>query len=507
MGVPQWCLKGEASAQRSLVIFKRDRLAAGWNLREKIRGAARGSRKSKGNLNSGFTQSGVRSISAPLDCAENRWRTSSHLNQEPLRTFLSPFFRIYRRYDKCQDAQVMGVKTPRKLHRTYQIMASPNARIYRSDRCFIILILLYLFLLYTPAVLSRLVSQEEFLKGDCVYYQAVIVSLIDDHDLLIANNISGDLLNGQLALGKNGFVPKHPIFMSFVSVPFFILFGSHGLLFFNIINCALLIVTIFKINRLFFSDLTSLVTSILYASCTLFLDYVYNYSPDVFSSVFVLVGLYLVMIGRCYVGAFLLGLSVFAKVANAPIAGVIVLSAGFVESKKERLSSDTFEHLWQNIFTTFKSSVVFLAALTPFFLTNYLLFGSPFETGYQLNVVAGSTTDEIMFRNHADRFNQPLLMGVCQILFAPTSGIIVTNPILYFAFLGFFSSKKIGHSKKIALICIICLIQLLFYAKYDYWYLSHFSNRFLMTFIALTSVFVSNYLECQLFKELKNRLT
>ena len=438
----------------------------------------------------------------PLYCFEKSHKTSSQMNKEPIRSLSSRFY-LSIELKQGQDDQMLGVQTPWKRYRIYTIMASINAGFYRSDRHFILIILLYLFLLYTPTVLSRLVSHEEFLKGDCVYYQAVIVSLINDHDLLLANNISDDPLAGQLALGKNGFVPKHPILMPLVSGPFYILFGSHGLLIFNIIDCALLIIIIFKINRLFFGELTSLVTTILYASCTLFLDYVYNYSPDIFSSVFVLAGLYLMMVGRYYLSAVLLGLSVFAKVTNGPIAGVILLSAGFVRSKKDSVSSKSFEHLWQNALITLKASVVFLVALTPFFLTNYFLFGSPFETGYQLNVVAGPATGDIMFRNHADRFNQPLLMGICQILFHPTSGIIVTNPLLYFAFIGLFYSKKIGNPRKISLIGIICLLQLFFYAKYDFWYMSHFSNRFLLIFVALSSVFVSNYLEYQFFKGLK----
>jgi hypothetical protein len=45
------------------------------------------------------------------------------------------------------------------------------------------------------------------------------------------------------------------------------------------------------------------------------------------------------------------------------------------------------------------------------------------------------------------------------------------------------------------LILLIGLIQFLLFAKYDEWYMSEFSNRFLITFIALSSIFAGNFLD------------
>src|SRR5262245_22470029 len=89
-----------------------------------------------------------------------------------------------------------------------------------SERSGTVIILLYLCFIYPPFILSNQVSKADFIKGDCYYYRAVIISLLEDRDLLLANNVENPL-NGQLALGKEGLVPKHPIIMSLISIPFY----------------------------------------------------------------------------------------------------------------------------------------------------------------------------------------------------------------------------------------------------------------------------------------------
>lgn len=363
-----------------------------------------------------------------------------------------------------------------------------------SDRNWTVIILLYLCLIYLPLILSRYASTESFIKGDCYYYRAVIISLLEDRDLLLANNISMDPLNGQLAIGKEGFVPKHPIIMPLVSMPFYLLFGHQGLLLFNMLDCMILIVLIFKLNCLFYNHLIAFITTILYATGTLFLDYTYNYSPDIFSTVLLLAGLYLMLREKFYVSAVLLGLSVFAKIPNAPLVGVILLYAGFVIRRREATNGSDKKHCWDKVAVIIITVVIFMIALTPLAYINYRLFGSPVVTGYQRTVVAGHVENQVLSVNHAGKFNQPLLKGIYWSLLHLRNGIIPTNPVLILAFLGVFWIRRIGYKNKIYLILLICIIQFIIFAKYDEWHTSHFSNRFLMTFIALSSVFTSNFL-------------
>src|SRR5262245_2935394 len=53
-----------------------------------------------------------------------------------------------------------------------------------------------------------------FLIGDCAYYRATLVSLLEDHDLDVGNNLAKQRYaqSGNVARGRNGaFYPKHPI--------------------------------------------------------------------------------------------------------------------------------------------------------------------------------------------------------------------------------------------------------------------------------------------------------
>jgi hypothetical protein len=360
------------------------------------------------------------------------------------------------------------------------------------DRSWMFIILLYLFTIYLPFIIARSDSTESFLQGDSYYYRAIIQSLLEDGDLLLANNGPADPLNGQLAVGKEGFVPKHPILLSVISLPFYFLFGTPGLLLFNLLDCMMLIMLIFKLNCLFFHRIIAFITTILYATGTLFLEYTYNYSPDVFSTVLFLAGLYLILGKRFYIGAALLGLSVFAKLPNAPLAGIILLYVGYLILRGDTTNDSANKSIQEKLVGIAITAVIFMLTLAPFAYTNYILFGSPFVTGYQRTAVAESN-GEVLSIDHTGKFNQPLLQGIYLSLVHPRNGVIPTNPVVLLAFLGVFRIGRVNSQDKVYLILLICLIQFLLFAKYDEWFTSSFSNRFLMTFIALSSVFTSNF--------------
>jgi hypothetical protein len=171
--------------------------------------------------------------------------------------------------------------------------------------------------------------------------------------------------------------------------------------------------------------------------------------------VFLLGALYFVLKERFYVGAFLLGLSIFARIPNAPLAGVILLYAGFVILRRS-------DHGWRrNVAVIVATAVIFMASLIPFACTNYLLFGSPVVTGYQRTAVAGDA-GEMLSTDHMDKFNQPLLKGAYRLLFDLSEGMIPTNPIMMLAFPGVFWIRRIKDQPKTYLILSICLIQFIF---------------------------------------------
>jgi len=81
-----------------------------------------------------------------------------------------------------------------------------------------------------------------------------------------------------------------------------------------------------------------------------------------------------------------------------------------------------------------------------------------------------------------------------QLLFHARNGLLTTNPVLVLSLAGAVRIVWSPHRRELALLALICLAQLLCVAKYDQWFQSHFSNRFLMTTVAL-AVFARLVLE------------
>jgi 4-amino-4-deoxy-L-arabinose transferase-like glycosyltransferase len=286
-------------------------------------------------------------------------------------------------------------------------------------------------------------------------------------------------LKGQLALGKDDrldrLVPKHPILMPLVSLPFYAAFGSIGLLIFNVAQVIALISVVYLINTRFFDTATSVAAALLFGTATLFLNYSYNYSPDVFSSLLFLTGVYLVLCRRHELCAVFLGLSVFAKLTNLPLVGVVGLYVAF-DILRESRDRRAFRRL-----AGFGG--VLALSLVPLLVTQELLYGSPWVNGYLRAVT------ETGFDDHVNKFNQPFVKGLLEILFHYEKGLVVTNPVLVVSAVGAFWVLRSPQRMQLLFLAALCLAQLAFFALYDEWAYSHFSNRFLMSTVALASVF------------------
>jgi len=78
-----------------------------------------------------------------------------------------------------------------------------------------------------------------YLPGDCPFYRATIVSLLEDRDLDLRNNVDWAVLSPdtQVAIARTGaWVPKHPLGLSLAALPAYALFGDAGLLGFNLLQ-------------------------------------------------------------------------------------------------------------------------------------------------------------------------------------------------------------------------------------------------------------------------------
>lgn len=379
-------------------------------------------------------------------------------------------------------------------------MATPSTRFYfdnkitsaawLSDRGLMVSLTGLLSLLYLAYIFLHPVDPDNFIRGDSYYYRATVISLVEDGDLFLENNVAKDPLNGQLALGVQGkLVPKHPILLPLLSLPFYLVGGSYGLLLFNLIATLGLILLLFKLNRLFFDPPIAFVTTLFYATGALFFNFSYNYSPDILATVLVLGGLYAIWRERRAWGVLLLGLSIFAKLTSlAPVGLIGLYLLGLIWPHPGQTGQP---NRWPALL---KLGLVFLLSLAPMLAANAYLFGSILTNGYQQTAIAGSGPGDILLVDHTSRFNQPLGPGLVRLLFDSSRGLIPTNPVLVLAFFGLFCLRRRDDRAPFYLIGAICLAQLLFFARYDEWNASHFSNRFLMVTVALSSIFAAGFL-------------
>ena len=350
------------------------------------------------------------------------------------------------------------------------------------------LLLLMLLLAYAPYILSQDFWTHSYIKGDSYYYRAAIISIIEDGDLLVANNVAYDPLNGQLAVGRDGLVPKHPILLSLLGLPFYALFGSYGLLLFNLLQTLALMGLLLQLNRLYLSPMTAWITTLLYGVATLFHNYVYNFSPDVLSTLLVLAGTYfLFRKSIAYSGAFL-GFAAFAKPLNLLPIGLIGFY--FLWTQVQLSRNENGKH---QLTISWRRLLLFAAglglSLLPYLAINYVLFGSPLVTGYQRMAVPGPLPESVAIASHIHDFNQSLLTNLHPVLFTPNKGLLTTNLLIILAVPGLVALARSPRRAELILLVGISLAILLLIARYDFWYLSHFSNRFLMLVVIFSAPF------------------
>ena len=158
-----------------------------------------------------------------------------------------------------------------------------------------------------------------FLIGDCPYYRATLVSLLEDHDLDVRNNLTDEryALPSNVARGRNGaFYPKHPILLAVAALPFYVVAGDAGLLAFNLAQLGALVLVMWIGARRYAPDWVAFAVMVWFAFGTLLRSAAYNFAPDVLSTLLVVGGVVALLHGRSLTAGALLGLSLWAKWTN-----------------------------------------------------------------------------------------------------------------------------------------------------------------------------------------------
>jgi hypothetical protein len=323
-------------------------------------------------------------------------------------------------------------------------------------------------------------DHPSFLVGDCPYYRATLLSLLNDHDLDLKNNIERRQYapSSNVAQGLRGeWYPKHTILMPIAATPFYVVWRDRGLLVFNLLQLNLVLMLIWYGARRYTSTALATALTLYYAFGTCLRGSAYNFAPDLFSTLLVLGGVVALLFRRATLAGLLLGFAVWAKWTNVvflPLAGVYLLSL-------------------RQLRPVLRFSACAALPLAGLFALNQHMFGSPFITPYD-RVLIREKGKLVLEASHRTFFNEPFWSGLWTQLTDPNLGLFVGCPAMLLAPLGAALLMRRAPLEA-ALITLATLTQLAVFAKYEQWWASSYGPRFLLTSVALSALLVAPLLQ------------
>ncbi len=319
-------------------------------------------------------------------------------------------------------------------------------------------------------------DRYEYMPGDCRYYAATTESLLFDGDFDLSNQITPDPSaeesvsgmrrhDGFFALSPAGqMVPKHSVLMSILALPFRAAFGWPGFLVFNVVQVCLLV---YALSLLAGDTRTARVLALVAYLSSPLIYYAYNFSPDILGALLVAWVYLTALRGKWVRCGLLAGLAVWAKVYLAAVvlpAGLLVAAGG-----------------WPAVFRALAAGVV---GLTPFLVLNAVLYGGPLVTGYDRTAIV-QPDGTLHTVDHYNRFNQPIISGLDNILFDADLGVVPTAPLWALWPLGVWCLWRGGQWRPAAALAGGVMVNLLIFARYDEWHASIHGNRFLFPALVL----------------------
>jgi 4-amino-4-deoxy-L-arabinose transferase-like glycosyltransferase len=317
---------------------------------------------------------------------------------------------------------------------------------------------------------ERWQDHPTFLVGDCIFYRATLISLLEDGDLDLRNNVAPKQYApaANVSLGKNGeWYPKHPVLMPVVAAPFYWLAGDAGLIAFNLLQLTALAACLWYGARRHASEGISFAVVLWFAFGTMLRPAAYNFSPDVFSTLLVCLGFLAVLSRRPLLAGVLLGLGMWAKLPNVVFLPVAVLALAMQRDGRAvlRLGLGT--------------ALPLLALLA----LNHHMFGSPWVTPYD-RVLVLQDGEWVIEPSHRTFFGVPFWTGLLSQLLDRKLGLLVACPPILLAPLGLVLLARRFPGEAV-LLGGACLGQLAMFAKYEQWQASSYGPRFLMTVVAV----------------------
>jgi hypothetical protein len=335
------------------------------------------------------------------------------------------------------------------------------------------------------------VDHPSFLIGDCPYYRATLISLLEDHDLDVRNNLTAERysMSSNVARGRNGATyPKHPILLAIAALPFYVVAGDPGLLAFNLAQLCALVLLMWLGARRYAPDGIAFALLLWFAFGTMLRAAAYNFAPDVLSTLLVAGGVVALLDGRSLAGGILLGLSLWAKWTNGVFLPV---AAATLAARRD----------WRALLGFGGAAAVPVLGLLGL---NWHMFGSPFVTPYD-RVLVLEGVHLVPEPSHRTFFTLPFWSGLWTQLTDRHMGLIAAAPPVLLAVPGLVVIARRDWTEAL-LIGGACVAQLAMFAKYEQWHVGSYGPRFLLSVVALSALPAAAALSW-LFTRLFNRLS
>ena len=297
-----------------------------------------------------------------------------------------------------------------------------------------VFLLICLVLGYGMLILREFKSYN-FARYDSGWIVTAVMSIVEDHDLDLRNQLDNDpdQTAYQTALGKDGqWYPLHELLMPVVTVPFYLAFGIPGCLIFNYVVSILLMMVLFNLCVRHVEGHIAFIAILLTAFPSMFLDYAYGYSQDLFGAFLLVLAYGCLVKHRFMLAGFVWGLATYARLANAvTIFGFILYLILEAKPQPGKEIMHWRRVLWGRAYPVLSYMGGGLPAAVCFLLTNWLMFGSPITSSYDrwLHFVNGQP----VIVSQSSDFSCSMLENLPKVLMAQKSGLITGAPFIIVA--------------------------------------------------------------------------
>lgn len=314
-------------------------------------------------------------------------------------------------------------------------------------------------------------GEDGYLFGDSGVYAVAAHSLLADRDLDLLNQLYPDkptladalpelegAHGGEFGLAAGGYltIKQSPV-LSAVAVPFYAAFGQPGFLVFNLVVLNLLLVGTAKLA----GDTPAARAVVLIGFATTPLrHFTFTFSPDLFLCALLVGSVLAARANRPTWAGALAGLAVSTKLYVAAFALPIPLVVWAAADGRG----------WAALA---KFAIGGLLGLAPGLGFNTWLFGAPWVTGYERQILV--TDGRLGLATHTARFVVPLGEGLRNLMLYPGLGLVPTAPLwlLWPLASGLLLTRRFapasGRAWVLAAVAVI-VVNLAVMAPYDGWH-------------------------------------